>query len=63
MKNKIKNYFATPLTKGWLWKNTIISAVLITLIGGVSLWKMGLLSFKAIFSPSDDWEDIPESKD
>lgn len=63
MKNKIKNYFATPLTKGWLWKWSIISLILTAITTGISLNKLGLLDFKQIFKPSDDWEDIPESKD
>ena len=63
MMKKIKDYMNKPLTHGWLWKYTIISVVISTLIGGVSLWKMGMLPIEQLFKPSSDWEDIPESKD
>lgn len=63
MKEKIKNYFTTPLTKGWLWKWTIISMILSGIVSAITLNKIGLLDITQLFKPSDDWEDIPESKD
>lgn len=62
MVKKIKDYMNKPLTHGWLWKYTIISVVISAIIGGVSLWSIGLLDFKQIFKPDEGWEDIPEEE-
>lgn len=62
MKEKIKNYFATPLTKGWLWKWTIISMILSGIVSAITLNRLGLFDPKQLFKPDEGWEDIPESK-
>ena len=56
MKEKIKNYMNKPLTRGWLWKTSIISFILTTLFC-IGYYKIDI---KQIIHPSDDWEDVDD---
>lgn len=55
MKEKIKNYFATPLTKGWLWKWTAFS-LFISACFSIGLAHAGG-AFDKWLKPDDSWTE------